>query len=125
MRVLVADDDPVITNLVRSGLRAKGWDVEVAADTMQALMFAMRSPPDVLVLDINMPGGTGITALNRLKASVKTRFIPVLVLSGTTDATVSDTVRNLGAEGFLPKPVDIDELDRTLRRILRLPSGGE
>lgn len=121
MKVLLADDDPVLVHLLRSGLRAKGWDVEVAADAMQAVMFAMRSPPDVLVLDINMPGGKGTTALKRLKASVKTQFIPVLVLSGTADADAPGTVRGLGASGFLPKPVDIDDLHRTLRQLLQLP----
>jgi DNA-binding response OmpR family regulator len=121
MKVLIADDDPVITHLIRSGLRAKGWDVEVAADAMQAVMFAMRAPPDVLVLDINMPGGTGISALQRLKSSVKTQFIPVLVLSGTTDAGAPARVQDLGADGFLSKPVDLDELHRALRRLLGLP----
>ena len=122
MKVLVADDDPIITHLIRSGLRAKGWEVEIAADAMQAVMFALRSPPDALVLDIHMPGGTGITALKRLKASVKTQFIPVLVLSGTTDASAPSTVQDLGADGFLSKPVDIDELHRALRRLLHLPA---
>lgn len=121
MRILVADDDAVVIHLIRSGLREKGWQVEVAADAMQAVMFALRSPPDLIVLDINMPGGTGITALKRLKASVKTQFVPVLVLSGTTDESVPSTVQDLGADGFLSKPVDLDELNRTLRQILRLP----
>jgi DNA-binding response OmpR family regulator len=121
MRVLVADDDPVITQVIRTGLRAKGWEVEVAADAMQAVMFAMRSPPDALVLDLNMPGGTGITALKRLKASVKTQFIPVLVLSGTADENAPTAVLSVGADGFLPKPVDVDELHRALRRLLHLP----
>lgn len=121
MRVLIADDDPVITHLIRSSLRAKGWEVEVATDAMQAVMFAIRSAPDALVLDINMPGGTGVTALKRLKASVKTRFIPVLVLSGTSDASAPSTVQALGADVFLSKPVDVEELYRTLRRLLHLP----
>lgn len=117
MKALVADDDPVITHLIRSGLRARGWAVEVAADAMQAVMFAMREPPDVVVLDINMPGGTGLTALQRLKSSVKTRFIPILVLSGTNDASAPAAVKSLGADGFLAKPVDIDELHKALERI--------
>lgn len=121
MRLLVADDDPLITQVIRTVLRGKGWEVEVASDAMQAVMFAMRSPPDAVVLDINMPGGTGLTALQRLKASAKTRFIPVLVLSATSDASAPDTVRAMGADEFLPKPVDLDELDRALRRLLQLP----
>jgi two-component system cell cycle response regulator DivK len=118
MKVLVADDDPVLAHLLRSGLREKGWEVEVASDAMQAVMFTMRAAPDAIVLDINMPGGTGTTALKRLKASTKTRFIPVLVLSGSTDPGAAAEVRALGAEEFMAKPVDIDPLDTALRRLL-------
>ena len=117
MKILVADDDPVIVRLLHSGLRARGCDVSVAADAMQAVMFAARTPPDVIILDINMPGGTGITALKRLKASVKTRIIPVLVLSGSSDPNIPRAVKDLGADEFLHKPVDLDALYVSLCRV--------
>ena len=125
MRVLVADDDPIITRLVHLGLRAKGWQVTVAADAMQAVMFAARTPPDAIILDINMPGGTGIGALKRLKASVKTSTIPVLVLSGSTDPGMPQTVKDLGADEFLLKPVDLDALYRSVCRVTGLEPGPE
>jgi DNA-binding response OmpR family regulator len=118
MKILIADDDPLIVQLVRSGLRAQGWDVLVAADAMQVAMFAMQSTPDAILLDINMPGGTGVTALKRLKQSVKTSQIPVVVLSGTQDPTIPDTVRELGAQAFLPKPVNLDEVVRVLSGLI-------
>jgi len=117
-KILVADDDPLIVQILRAGLRAQGWDVVVAADAMQALMFAMNAAPDAILLDINMPGGTGVTALKRLKQSVKTAHIPVVVLSGTTDPQIPDTVREMGAQTFLPKPVDLDEVVRVLNELL-------
>lgn len=112
--MLIADDDPVVTQLVRAGLRQKGWEVDTAADAMQAVMFAVRSPPDVVVLDIQMPGGTGLTALQRLQSSMKTRNVPVLVLSGTTSEAEIAAVRDAGADRFLPKPVDVDVLHEAL-----------
>ncbi len=118
MKILVADDDPLIVQLLRTGLRAQGWNVLVAADAMQVGMFAMNQAPDAILLDINMPGGTGVAALKRLKMSVKTSQIPVVVLSGTTDPEIPDTVRAMGAEAFLPKPVDLDEVIRILRELL-------
>ncbi len=121
MKVLVADDDPIIAHLIRSGLRTKGWQVDVASDAMQAVMFTMRSAPDAIILDINMPGGTGTTALKRLKASSKTRFIPVVVLTGSSSPGIAAEVHALGAEEFLAKPVDIDALDSALRRLLGMP----
>jgi DNA-binding response OmpR family regulator len=118
MKILVADDDPLIVQLLRTGLRGQGWNVLVAADAMQVGMFAMNQSPDAIVLDINMPGGTGVAALKRLKQSVKTSQIPVIVLSGTTDPEIPDTVRAMGAEAFLPKPVDLDEVIRLLCELL-------
>ncbi len=118
MRILLADDDPILVQLIRTGLRSRGWTVEVAADTMQAVMFAQRDPPEAVILDINMPGGTGLTALERLRANVRTRFVPVLVVSGTEDAAVPDRVVALGASGFLPKPVDLDQLHSELCRVV-------
>ena len=118
MKILVADDDPLIVQLLRTGLRAQGWNVLVAADAMQVGMFAMNQAPDAILLDINMPGGTGVAALKRLKMSVKTSQIPVVVLSGTTDPEIPDTVRAMGAEAFLPKPVDLDEVIRILCDLL-------
>ena len=117
MKVLIGDDDPIVTSLVYSGLRSKGWDVLIAADAMQVVMFAMRTPPDVVILDINMPGGTGLTALKRLKASVKTAGIPVVVLSGSIDATMPQTTKALGAAEFLVKPVNLDMLYHSVCRL--------
>lgn len=121
MKILVADDDPLIVQLLRAGLRARGWEVLIASDAMQVAMFALKSAPDAILLDINMPGGTGVTALKRLKQSVKTSQIPVIVLSGTTDPTIPDTVRDLGAEAFLPKPVDLDAVMALLSKLLGIP----
>lgn len=123
MKVLIADDDPVITQVVRAGLRAKGWEVDAASDAMQAVMFAMRSAPDAVILDIQMPGGTGITALERLKGSAKTRFIPVVVLSGTTDEADREAVLERGADRFLAKPVDVDALHAALCELTGRPQG--
>lgn len=117
MRILLADDDPMVAQVVRTGLRGRGWQVDVAADVMQAVMFATRSPPDAVVLDINMPGGTGLTALDRLKQSMKTRFVPVLVVSATQDPEIPERAKALGAAGFLGKPVDVDRLYDELCRI--------
>ena len=60
MKVLLADDDRVLTHLLSSRLQAKGVVMIVAHDAMQAFMSAMKSAPDVIVLDVQMPGGTGI-----------------------------------------------------------------
>lgn len=94
-----------------------------AYDAMQTLMFAMRGPvPDLIILDINMPGGTGLEALQKLKRSARTALIPVVVISGSTEADMPAQVRALGAEEFLPKPVDPEALTLAIRRALGEPA---
>jgi len=88
-------------------------------DAMQALMFAMRPPvPALIILDINMPGGTGLEALRKLKLSARTSPIPVIVLSGSVEQDMPEQVKGLGAEVFLAKPIDPEQLLHAVRRAL-------
>lgn len=116
--VLLADDDKVQTMMLSSLLRTKGYKVEAAYDATQTFASAMRTHPDVIVLDIQMPGGTGMVVLERLKASTKTSQIPVIVLSGSDDPQADPAVRQLGADIYLSKPVDVHELLGALARVL-------
>jgi len=118
MKVLLADDDRVLTHLLSSRLRAKGAETILAHDAMQAFMTALRSQPDVIVLDVQMPGGTGIEALKKLKQSARTSQIPVIVLSGSVEPETTEVVKALGAIEFLRKPVDPEELYRVLCTLL-------
>jgi len=107
LKILIADDDKVIAQLAASVVREMGHVPIHAWDAMQTVMFAVKTPtPDVIILDINMPGGTGLEALRKLKASAKTMHIPVLVLSGSIDQSLPRKVKDLGAEAFLAKPID-------------------
>lgn len=122
-RVLVADDDPLFVEIVRAVLQPRGWQVQAALDSMQVMMYALRAPePEVILLDVDMPGGTGIAALRRLKQSVRTSAIPVVVISATQDPAIPGQVLGLGATGFLAKPVDPATLEQKLREILNLPA---
>ena len=122
MRLLIADDDRALSALLSTRLRALGWTVDVAHDAMQALMFAVRSAPDVIMLDIAMPGGTGIEALKKLKRSAKTMQIPIVVLSGSIEPEEEPRVLGLGAVAFLRKPPDIDALNELLLKLVGAPS---
>ena len=118
MRILVADDDKVISMLICGVLRQEGHQTVAAHDQMQVMMFALRAPvPDAIILDLNMPGGGYGDTIRRLKASSRTCGIPVIVLSGNPDADAPARVRELGAEAFLPKPLDRDALLAELKRL--------
>jgi DNA-binding response OmpR family regulator len=118
MKILLADDDRVLTHLLSTRLRAKGAETIVAHDAMQAFMVAVKTSPDVIVLDVQMPGGTGAAALTRLKQSAKTSMIPVVVLTGSVDPKAAASFKALGAIEFLCKPVDPEELYRVVCAVL-------
>lgn len=119
MKVLIADDDKVFEASLRYVFKKRGWTVVSAYDTAQALMFAkQKPPPDVILLDLQMPGGTGLMALERLKASSLTAGIPVIVVTATEDKDAAERVRKAGAAGFVHKPVDATELAGRLEKFL-------
>ncbi|HEX9293609.1 MAG TPA: response regulator, partial [Gemmatimonadales bacterium] len=84
-KILLADDDPVTLETLGAQLRGVGYQVVTAMDAMQAFMVAQRSAPDAVLLDIQMPGGTGLDTLKRLRTSTKTQAIPVIAISGLRD----------------------------------------
>ena len=119
MRILVADDDRLLSQLICGIVREAGHTPIPAYDAMQTMMFAIRPPvPALIILDINMPGGTGLEALRKLKLSAKTSEIPVVVVSGSDDAAMPAQVRALGALDYLPKPIDPEQLLTAVNRAL-------
>jgi DNA-binding response OmpR family regulator len=122
MKVLIADDDRDLCQLLRAVLRSRGHEVIFAFDAAQALNVARTSTPDVIVLDINMPGGTGVGALEKLKINMKTSMIPVLVITASTDEQLSTTMQQIGAAEFMQKPLDMEEFCEALQRITGQPN---
>ena len=120
MKILIADDDRVMSQLICSVVREAGHTPITAFDAMQTLMFAMRTPmPAAIILDINMPGGTGLEALRKLKLSARTAPIPVIVVSGSAEHDMPEQVKTLGADEYLSKPIDPEVLTLALQRVLR------
>lgn len=117
MKVLIADDDKIIDAAVSAAFRKRGWQTVVAYDAMQALMYAKQSPmPDIVLLDLSMPGGSGLSTLERLKSSTLTQGIPVVVVTGSEDPDMPAKVKELGAIGFVHKPVDPIALAEAVER---------
>jgi CheY-like chemotaxis protein len=114
MKVLLADDDKITTTLLSATIVREGWQAIVVHDAMQALMYASKMVPDAIVLDINMPGGNGYHVLERLRASTRTRDIPVIVITGSNDPNAEYRALRFGAAAFLTKPLDLPELVRLI-----------
>jgi two-component system response regulator MprA len=115
-RVLVVDDDPKILSLLRRGLSFEGYQVTTAEDGPGALVSARDEPPDLVVLDVMMPGLDGIEVCRRIRSGAD---IPILML--TARDTVPDRVAGLdaGADDYLVKPFAFDELLARVRALLR------
>ena len=118
--IVVADDDRVIVALVADALRKAGFNVFPAFDSMQA-MLGTRQNPKAIILDVGMPGGSGMDVLKKLKSMNKLSQIPVIVLTGSTDPALRDQAMAAGAEEFLTKPVDLPSVLGAVRRALGLP----
>jgi len=117
-KILIADDSPVQRQLLASFLSPKGFEAVFAVDALQAWMAALRSAPQLILLDINMPGGTGMEVLKRLRMSTKTQHIPVIVVSGEENPATESMAQSLGAVGFLHKPVGQEQLCAAMDRAL-------
>jgi CheY-like chemotaxis protein len=115
--VLIADDSRVQVQQMSYWLQDIGCKVVSAMDAYQAVRKASSTTPDAIILDLNMPEGSGITVLRELKSSMKTARIPVLVVSGS-EASMEPLVRSMGAIGYLKKPVSFEEFSAALGQML-------
>ena len=109
-RVLVADDDPDILKVVAANLSAEGIEVEAVSNGIEAQARALRTLPDLIILDIAMPGRTGLEVMAALRANPQTKDIPVVFLPArSSDADVWEGWKS-GAAYYLTKPFDTNQL---------------
>jgi putative two-component system response regulator len=119
-KVLLADDyEPTLLGLAAL-LESAGHRVLTARDGREAVVLASAERPDVILLDVMMPGMTGIDACAEIKGSSTTRFIPVVLISGSGDRVNRLAGREAGADDFLTKPVDVEELNARVTSAIRL-----
>src|SRR5213594_445657 len=116
--VLVVDDDPEIIDLVKSYLqRQGGYEVASASDGITALIEVGRVKPDLLILDIMIPGVDGIEVCRRIKADSANKTA-IIVISSTSEN--EKNVLQAGADVFMPTPTDLEKLSAEARRLLRI-----
>jgi two-component system OmpR family response regulator len=121
-RVLVVDDEPNIVELLSTSLRFVGFDVATAADGVQALDVARTFRPDLLVLDVMMPGMDGFGLLRRLRDDgVRS---PVLFLTARDSVEDKITGLTLGADDYVTKPFSLEEVVARIRSVLRRSGAG-
>lgn len=124
MKVLLVDDDAQILRALRILLEARGYEVLLASDGRAALDAAARSHPDLVVLDLGMPGLTGVEVIQALRGWTQ---IPIIVVSGRSDSWDKVEALDAGADDYVTKPFQADELLARIRALgrRRAPVDGE
>jgi two-component system KDP operon response regulator KdpE len=116
-RVLVVDDEPAIRRFLRTSLRAEGYDVVEAETGEAALAEIRRRVPDVVVLDLGLPGLDGLEVIRRVREPGS--VVPIIVLTSRTDEAGKVEALDLGADDYVTKPFGVDELLARMRAALR------
>ncbi len=116
MRILVVDDDAQILKALRINLAARGYEVFLAQSGPEALDVAARVKPELVVLDLGLPGFSGIRVIEGLRGWTE---VPILVVSGRTDSADKVDALDAGADDYVTKPFAIDELLARIRALSR------
>jgi DNA-binding response OmpR family regulator len=117
-KVLVVDDEEDFAKALKVRLKANGYDVVLAHDSMQAMMMVNLEKPDLILLDIMIPGEDGFFVTEQLKQSRATRHIPILFLTGVPGG--ERRAHQLGASGYIMKPYHPEMLLETIHKALEL-----
>jgi two-component system KDP operon response regulator KdpE len=117
LRVMVVDDEPAIRRFLRTSLRAEGYEIVEEETGEAALAEIRRRVPDLIMLDLGLPGVDGLEVIRRVRGTGST--VPVIVLTSRTDEAGKVEALDLGADDYVTKPFGVDELLARIRAALR------
>ena len=118
MRVLVVDDSSTVLATLRRMLEQNSYEVIEALDGEKGVELATADPPDLIFLDIILPGINGFAALRQLRRNAVTREVPVIMMSGNEQATEEFYAQRIGADDFMKKPFSRAELFSRIEKLL-------
>src|SRR5580700_1977033 len=109
-KILIVEDDPDVRQGMNVRLRANHYDTFFAADALASVAEARKHEPDLIILDLGLPGGGGFIVIERLKTIPSLAVIPIIVVSARTGSANRERADKAGVKAFLQKPVDNAEL---------------
>lgn len=122
-RVLLVEDEPNIIEAIRFILSRDGWVVDTHADGATAVAAVLAAPPDVLVLDVMLPGKSGFDILRELRAAPSTAALPVLMLTAKGQVRDREQAERYGVNRFMTKPFANSEVLETVNALLEGAAG--
>jgi DNA-binding response OmpR family regulator len=117
-KILIIEDDPDMRRGLNLRLRASNYDTVFASDAVMALAIVKREVPDLVLLDLGLPGGDGFVVLERMSNIGVLASTPVIVVSARDPKTNEKRALDAGAEAFFQKPVDNEQLMKAIQRAL-------
>ena len=117
-KILIADDDQALVQMLSTELEQEGYQVLNAGDGCRALAQALKQKPDVLILDIHMPFGSGFNVQEHIYKLSRFEEVPVIYISGDNSPEARATAQHFGAYALIQKPFDLEDLTQTVRRAL-------
>ena len=124
-RILIVDDDLDVRQAMHVRLKANGYDTFFATDALSSVAEARKQLPDLIILDLGLPGGDGYVVIERLKRHPALAVIPIVVVSARDVRGNKDRAIKAGAKVYLQKPVDNAELLAIIRQALGEPAHPE
>ena len=119
VKILVAEDDRDIADLISHYLRKEGWNAHVIGTGDDALAYVRRHPIDLVILDVMLPGLSGLEVLRALRGDSTTEAIPIIMVTARADETDRILGLEIGADDYLPKPFSPNELVARVRALMR------
>ena len=117
-KILVIEDDPGSLRLTQYTLEHKGFEVITARDGLEGLRKAQNEQPDLIILDVMLPGKDGFEICYNLRSEPRTTKLPILMLSAKAREADKDTGLKVGADSYLSKPIAPSEIIRNVERLL-------
>ncbi|MHC4936922.1 MAG: response regulator transcription factor [Planctomycetota bacterium] len=118
-KILIVEDDQKIAISLAARLRSVGHETCVAYDGVGGVMAAAKEKPDLIIMDINMPAGNGITAAERIRSLGSNAGVPIIFITASSDPEHRQSAEAAGASAFIAKPFQSEEVVRTVEVLLQ------
>jgi DNA-binding response OmpR family regulator len=119
-KILIIEDEQDVARLLAVRLRSVGYEVVIAVDAALGVRLAHRENPDLIILDLMLPAGGGLSVLENLRLSAHFRDTPIIILTGIKDEEYKNKVMEKGVDGYFEKPYNSDELINAIKDILKV-----